>query len=92
MIDKGSCVMEGSLEDIRARMQVRRIGFTLPEGAAPPDWLGAQRQGMGWRVETDDSDIALRRMVAEKLPFAGLTVEPIALKDIIARIRKEGRS
>lgn len=92
MIDKGSSVMEGSLDHIRARMRVRQIGFTLPEGAEPPDWLGAQRQGMGWRVETDDSDIALRRMVAEKLPFAGLTVEPIALKDIISRIRLEGRA
>jgi hypothetical protein len=31
-------------------------------------------------------------MVAERVPFAGLTVEPIALKDIIARIQKGGRA
>jgi ABC-2 type transport system ATP-binding protein len=92
MIDKGSTVLEGSLDDIRARMQARQIGFTLPEGTAPPDWLGAHRQGMAWRTETDDSDATLRRMVSERVPFAGLTVEPIALKDIIARIQKGGRA
>jgi ABC-2 type transport system ATP-binding protein len=90
MIDQGRKVMEGTLTDIRARMQARQIGFTLPEGTAPPDWIRARPQGMGWRVESDDSDTDLRRMVTEKVPFSGLTIEPLALKDIISRIRKEG--
>lgn len=92
MIDQGKKVMEGTLTDIRARMQARQIGFTLPEGTAPPDWIRARPQGMSWRAESDDSDTALRRMITDKVPFSGLTIEPLALKDIIARIQKEGRT
>lgn len=92
MIDKGQKVMEGRLAEIRARMQVRKIWFTLPEGTTPPDWIRARPLGMGWRAESDDSDTALRRMISDKVPFFGLTIEPLALKDIIARIQKEGRA
>lgn len=89
MIDRGRPVMEGRLTDIRARMQARQIEFNLPEGTRPPDWMRAQRRGVGWRVECDDSDTCLRRMIGEGIAFSGLTVEPLSLKDIIARIGPE---
>jgi ABC-2 type transport system ATP-binding protein len=89
MIDKGRPVLDGRLAEIRARMRGRRIGFSLPEGQVPPDWLRAQRQGIRWLIESDDSDDCLRRMVAEGVDFSALTVEPLALKDIIARIGQE---
>ena len=92
MIDKGRAVLDGTLQDIRARMRGRQIGFGLPQDVAPPDWLRAQRQGSRWRVESGDSDACLRRMMAENLAFHDLTVEPLALKDIIARIGQEERA
>lgn len=91
MIDKGRKVMDGTLADIRARMQARRISFALPEGQRPPDWLQAVRHGDHWHIESDDSDACLRRMVEEGIGFSGLTIEPLALQDIIARIRPEER-
>lgn len=91
MIDQGRQVLDGSLAEMRARMQGRQIGFTLPEGQIAPGWLQAQRQGMRWVVESDDSDACLRRMMAEGVAFSALTVEPLALKDIIARLEQEDR-
>jgi len=91
MIDRGRPVLDGRLPDICARMQGRRIGFALSEGMAPPDWMRAQRHGARWRAESGDSDACLRRMVAERVAFTDLTVEPMPLKDIIARIGEEDR-
>ena len=92
MIDKGRQVLDGSLPEMRARMQGRQIEFTLPEGQVPPGWLRAQRRGVRWMVESDDSDACLRRMMAEGVAFSALTVEPLALKDIIARLKQEDRT
>lgn len=86
IIDKGRQVLDGRLRDIRARMQGRQIGFSLPRDASPPEWIKARRHGAGWRVESDDSDNCLRRMMAEGVAFSDLTVEPLAMKEIIARI------
>lgn len=89
MIDKGRKVLEGSLAEMRARMQARIIRFSLPAGDQPPAWLPARRQGTQWCVETQDSDSLLRRMVGEGLGFRDLTVKPIDLSDIIARIARK---
>lgn len=89
MIDKGRKVLDGSLGEMRARMQARFMRFALPEGDQPPAWLPAQRQGTHWCVETEDSDSLLRRMVGEGLGFRDLTVKPLDLSDIIARIARK---
>ncbi|WP_333829864.1 ABC transporter ATP-binding protein [Pararhodobacter sp.] len=91
MIDQGRPVLEGRLGDLHARMRARRLAFTLPEGLAPPGWLQARKEGGRWQAESDDSDASLRRMVGEGLRFDDLTIEPLALKDIIARIGQENR-
>jgi ABC-2 type transport system ATP-binding protein len=87
MIDRGETVLSGALADIRARMRVNRLRFALPEGVEPPGWLAAQADAGGWRAESDDSDACLRRLIAEGVPFAALTITPLDLKDIIARHR-----
>lgn len=89
MIDKGQPVLAGRLGDIHARMRARRLAFTLPDGTTPPDWLHARNEGTHWQAQSEDSDASLRRMVAEGIRFADLTIEPLALKDIIARIGQE---
>lgn len=89
MIDKGRKVLDGSLAEMRARMQARLVRFDLPEGDQPPDWLPARQQGGHWYVETEDSDSMLRRMAGEGLCFRDLTVKPLDLSDIIARIARK---
>ncbi|MEO1612506.1 MAG: ABC transporter ATP-binding protein, partial [Pseudomonadota bacterium] len=89
VIDWGETVLHGGVDDFRDRAKVSRLSFALPVGAAPPGWLDAARDGDRWRAETADSDAALRRLVEEGAPFADLTLQPISLKDLIDRIRKE---
>lgn len=88
-IDAGQAVLTGKVDAMRSRANARRLSFTLPKGAVPPAWLAAHHDGSTWSVETDDSDQLLRRMVAADLPFEGLTLAPLKLKDLIDRIREK---
>lgn len=89
LIDQGETVLSGRIDAIRARASVSRLRFEMREDAAPPDWTQAQQDGAQWYIETDQSDDVLRRMVREDVAFENVTVKPIDLKDLIARIRQE---
>ncbi|MEM9581609.1 MAG: ABC transporter ATP-binding protein [Pseudomonadota bacterium] len=89
LIDHGEVVLTGRIEDIRARRSVHRLSFGLTGQDTPPAWMQATRAGNDWHMETADSDAALRRMVREAIPFEGLTLERLKLKDLIHRIRNE---
>lgn len=85
-------MLSGRIDTIRAQTRITRIGFALPQGTTPPDWLAATPDGTRWQSESTDSDALLRRMVAEALPFRDLTLQPLDLKDLIHRLRhKEAR-
>ncbi len=89
LIDRGETVLSGRIGEIRARASVHRLSFGLPEGYVPPEWTAAQHDGDSWHIETDKSDDVLRRLVQEDVPFADLTLRPIELRELIARIRQE---
>lgn len=89
LVDRGETVLEGRIGDIRKRTTVSRLTFSLPPGTVPPEWMQAVHDGAGWHLECTDSDRVLRQMVQEALPFFGLTVAPLDLKDLINRIRQE---
>lgn len=88
MIDRGEPVLQGTLDDIRQRTRITQLRFDLPAAATPPSWIGARAEDGRWRAESHDSDALLRRMVAEGVPFSGLTLRLLDLKDIIARLRQ----
>lgn len=91
MIDRGECVLDGAIEAIRARVSGNIVRFAMADGAVPPGWIGAVAQDANWVAEPDDSDALLRRMVRDGVPFTGLSVQPLDLKQTIARIRQEAR-
>lgn len=88
VIDQGETVLAGRIDTIRARARITRIAFDLPDGVTPPLWLSARRDVARWHIETPESDSLLRRMVAEGLPFANLTLHPLDLKDLIHHLRQ----
>ena len=88
VIDRGETVLTGRIDDIRARARINRLGFDLPPDHLPPPWLAARHDGGRWQVESTDSDALLRRMVAEALPFANLSLQPLELKDLIHHLRQ----
>ena len=89
LIDKGETVLDGMIEGLRARTAINAVRFALPAGQLPPDWMQARSDGAYWTVQTGDSDDVLRRMAAQDVPFESLTIEPLKLKDLIARIRTQ---
>lgn len=92
LIDRGQTVLTGRMDAMRARANIKRMTFGMPDGALPPEWMQAYHDGHLWSLETADSDAVLRRMVEDSLPFKGLTLEPLKLKDLIDRIRQEETS
>jgi ABC-2 type transport system ATP-binding protein len=92
LIDHGQTVLTGRMDAMRARANINRMTFGMPDGAVPPEWMQAHHDGQLWSLETADSDAVLRRMVEDALPFQGLTLEPLKLKDLIDRIRQEETS
>ena len=89
IIDKGQTVLTSKMNEMRARANVNRLTFGLPDETTPPEWMQAHHDGFLWSLETAESDTALCRMVDEAVPFQGLTIEPLKLKDLIDRIRRE---
>lgn len=89
LIDRGATVLSGRIEDIRARTDVKRLSFALPSDVLPPEVFGARHDGARWHVETAESDALLRRLVAAELPFHDLTIQPLDLKDLLDRLRRE---
>ena len=89
LIDRGEAVLNGRIEEMRARAKMTRITFCLPDGLHPPKWIKAKLRGTCWGLETTDSDAVLRRMVKENVPFQSLTLQPLELKELIDRIRQE---
>ena len=55
----------------------------------PTRLVGAHLEGGAWSVESSARDALVRRMVAERLPFTDLTVQPLDLQDIILGLRAE---
>ena len=88
-IDTGRTVLNGTVDDLRARANRTRIAFELPQGTVPDAWMQAHHDGFVWSVETTDSDAVIRRMVHDQIPFHNLTLAPLSLRDLIDRIRTE---
>ena len=89
LIDMGERILSGRIDAMRARTNRNRLSFRLPDGMMPAEWMQARHDGHRWSVETADSDAVLRRMVEDALPFSGLTLEPLKLKDLIDLVRQE---
>ena len=89
LIDKGETVLTVRIDDMRTRANVKRLSFNLPAGTVPPEWLQATHDGRRWHMEIAQSDVVLRRMVKEALPFQDLSLQPLDLEALINRIRQE---
>jgi ABC-2 type transport system ATP-binding protein len=64
LIARGQLVADGSATEIKARAASRTIRGTLPEGAALPGVLAADRHGDAVILSCSDADVALRSLLA----------------------------
>ncbi|MEM6940017.1 MAG: ABC transporter ATP-binding protein [Pseudomonadota bacterium] len=89
LIDRGETVLNAQIASMRARANVKNLGFALPAESVPPDWMRATPEGCRWHVLTADADTLLRRMVNEALPFRDLSLEPLPLDALIHQIHQQ---
>ena len=91
LIDHGRIVQQGTVAEIKARISVKRVRFRAP---ALPDLPGLAEASLrdGWvSVDTGDSDALVRRLVADKVEFRDLEVEPVSLEEAVVSVFRDGR-
>jgi ABC-2 type transport system ATP-binding protein len=105
IIDKGRLIYDGSLAEIKRRYgRLRRVVFSLSDGAKPGDLMASLEQiGSGLQTQTkDDGSIvisfdpqqvpatAITRHIVNNYPVSDLAVEEADLEAIIREIYQQG--
>lgn len=86
LIDHGKIIDEGSVGDIRSRVDVRIVRITAP---AVPDWneiLQSESDGERHTLYTRDPDALIRRLVREDIEFHDLEVRPASLEEAVMTV------
>lgn len=97
VIDQGEKLFEGSVDEIRRRVEVQKIEWhandeterALQEGRIP--CLSFERKGAWQIVFARESDETIRALVRENLPFHHLTVYPASLEEAFLQVKNEAR-
>lgn len=99
VIDQGQKLFEGSVKDIRRRVEIQKIEFeadpTLDSKLSVPGvdipFLNHERRGETLILWSRDSDATLRALVKNEVAFRHLSVHPASLEEAFIQIRRDGR-
>ncbi|GAA5070146.1 ABC-2 type transport system ATP-binding protein [Thermocatellispora tengchongensis] len=88
VIGGGRVLADGSVDDVRGMVGVRRVSLTTP---APlpgglPGVIGEQREGDRVQLLTSDADELVRALVLASVPFSGLEVRQTSLEEAFLAI------
>jgi len=76
IIADGVIVASGTASElIGATSTTSRIRFGLPDGTAPPEGLGARRDGGGWEIETDEPTRAAHELTGWALQTGATLID-----------------
>jgi ABC-2 type transport system ATP-binding protein len=81
LIESGSIVADGSVEQIKKTAGLTRVAFRAPPGLMVP---GAEREGAFLRLFTRDGGEAVERLVRSGVPLVELEVRPLTLEEALA--------
>ena len=86
VVNEGTVVSEGTVDEIRGRLAVTRIRFQAPEPVSLPGF-DIRKAENGWcTLETTDPDGAVRALVSANVPFCSLEVMPLRLEEAVIHI------
>ena len=89
LIDRGRIRFSGGVEDVRARLGVRRVAFRAA-GLPPLPGLVEQRESEGrFELLVRDSDAVVRALAASGAGFADLSVTGVPLEDAVVALLEE---
>lgn len=92
LIDRGVTVAAGSVSEIKAAVEIRRLSYDGPP--PPPDLPGVSRHQPDGDRQTlwcRDADAAVRALVGAGLAFRNLEIAPVSLEEAVTiRLREAG--
>ncbi|HWB23283.1 MAG TPA: ABC transporter ATP-binding protein [Gaiellaceae bacterium] len=84
LIERGSIVADGTIEEIKAAAGLTRVSFRAPEGLSIDD---AKREGELLCILTSDAGAIVERLARTGVPLVDLEVRPLTLEEALA-VRK----
>ncbi len=92
MIDRGKIVQQGTVAEIKARVDVKRLRFRAP---AVPELAGFAEASLvdDWVVvDSGDTDALVRALVDGNVDFHDLEIEPVSLEDAVIGVFQGDRT
>lgn len=80
LIDRGEVLVEGTVEEIRERLGLKRVDLTTPAPSTLPETPAAVA-GDRVTLYVSDSDAFVRALVASGVPFDDLEIRPVSLEE-----------
>jgi ABC-2 type transport system ATP-binding protein len=93
VIDKGQLIFDGSVEQIKSKVDLRKISFATPIDVSP--WLKASQivswscTGNRYTLVTEDSDRLVRELIRNDTEFLDLSVELVSLEEAFMALREK---
>ena len=90
LIDRGAVVAAGSVPEIKAAVEIRRLSYRGPDAAGLPGVARREADGDRHTLWCRDADAAARALVERGVGFRDLEIAPVSLEEAVT-IRLRGR-
>ncbi len=90
VIDHGQKLFEGSVLQIKSRVEFQKIEFEVPEKTEVPllDCISSEMHGRNCKLIVKNADETVRQMVTMNIPFQHLQVSAASLEEAFLQFRK----
>ena len=91
LIDRGALVAAGSVPEIKAAVEIRRLSYRGPPAAELPGVARQETNGERQTLWCRDADAAARALVERGIAFSDLEIAPVSLEQAVTiRLRGTG--
>ncbi len=91
ILHKGRLLAVGTVEEIRARVGLKRVAFEAERLPELPGVARVERSGGRYLLYTADADTLVRALVERKVAFRGLEVAPVRLEEAFLLLTEEAQ-
>jgi ABC-2 type transport system ATP-binding protein len=88
VLDHGQILTEGSVEAIKARVQLTRVRFQAEGLPQLPGIVQIEQEDRLYTLYTTDADVLVRDLVRQGVAFTGLEVRPVTLEEAFLNLTR----
>ena len=92
LIDRGKLVQQGTVAEIKARVDVKRLRFRAAAVPELPGFAEASLRDDWVVVDSADADALVRSLVGAKVDFNDLEIEPVSLEEAVIAVFRDDRT